>query len=86
MSNVATGVVTRAWTATLAVALAAACDDEEPIPLDDGENGLLVEVSRDFFAQAPGGTVCYFGEDVDDYEDGEIVELVSVEPVPPVTN
>ena len=37
------------------------------------EDGELVEVSRNFFAQAPDGTVCYFGEDVDDYEDGEVV-------------
>ena len=37
------------------------------------EDGELVEVSRNFFAQAPDGTVCYFGEDVDDYEDGQIV-------------
>jgi hypothetical protein len=37
------------------------------------EDGELVEVSRNFVAQAADGTVCYFGEDVDDYEDGEIV-------------
>ena len=37
---------------------------------DDGE---LVEVSRNFFAQTADGTVCYYGEDVDDYEAGEIV-------------
>lgn len=37
------------------------------------EDGELVEISRNFFAQAPDGTVCYFGEDVDDFEDGEIV-------------
>lgn len=37
------------------------------------EDGELIEVSRNFFAQAPDGTVCYFGEDVDDFEDGEIV-------------
>ena len=37
------------------------------------EDGEIVEVSRNFYAQAPDGTVCYFGEDVDDYEDGEIV-------------
>ena len=29
------------------------------------EDGVLIEVSRNFFAQAPDGTVCYFGEDVD---------------------
>jgi hypothetical protein len=37
------------------------------------EDGELVEVSRNFFVRAPDGTVCYYGEDVDDYEDGEIV-------------
>ncbi len=33
----------------------------------------LVEVSRNFVAQAADGSVCYFGEDVDDYRDGEVV-------------
>jgi hypothetical protein len=37
------------------------------------EHGELVEVSRNFFAQAPDGTVCYFGEDVDEYENGAVV-------------
>lgn len=37
------------------------------------EDGELVEVSRNFFAQAPDGTVCYFGEEVDIYEAGQIV-------------
>mgnify|MGYP001821093760 CR=1 FL=1 len=37
------------------------------------EDGELVEVSRNFIAQAADGTVCYFGEDVDDYEDGIVV-------------
>ncbi len=37
------------------------------------EDGELVEISRNFVAQAADGTVCYFGEDVDDYEDGNIV-------------
>ncbi|MCH8029470.1 MAG: hypothetical protein IH874_06020 [Candidatus Dadabacteria bacterium] len=37
------------------------------------EDGELIEVSRNFFAQAPDGTVCYFGEAVNDFEDGEIV-------------
>jgi len=35
--------------------------------------GRLVEISRNFFAQADDGTVYYFGEVVDDYEDGVIV-------------
>jgi hypothetical protein len=37
------------------------------------EDGELVEISRNFFAQAPDGTVCYFGEDVDIYEGGAVV-------------
>jgi len=32
----------------------------------------LVEVSRNFVAQAADGSVCYFGEDVDDYRNGEV--------------
>lgn len=30
----------------------------------------LIEVSRNYFAQTRGGTVCYFGEDVKIYENG----------------
>lgn len=37
------------------------------------ENNLLVEVSRNFFVQTADRTVCYFGEDVDDYQGGVIV-------------
>ena len=37
------------------------------------EDGELIEVSRNFFVRAPDGTVCYYGEDVDIYEDGEVV-------------
>lgn len=38
------------------------------------EDGELVEVSRNFMATCrETGSVWYFGEDVDDYEDGEIV-------------
>lgn len=37
------------------------------------EDDQLKEVSRNFFAQASDGTVCYFGESVDIYEDGEVV-------------
>ena len=38
------------------------------------ENGELKEVSRNFFATCTKtGNVFYFGEDVDDYEDGKIV-------------
>jgi hypothetical protein len=33
----------------------------------------LLEVSRNYFAQTQAGTVCYFGEDVDIYENGVIV-------------
>lgn len=37
------------------------------------EDDEVVEVSRNFFVQAPDGTVCYYGEDVDIYENGEVV-------------
>jgi hypothetical protein len=37
------------------------------------QDGEIVEVSRNFFAQSENGTVCYFGEDVDIYEGGKIV-------------
>jgi hypothetical protein len=33
----------------------------------------LAEVSRNFVAQAADGSVCYFGEEVDDYRGGEVV-------------
>jgi hypothetical protein len=36
-------------------------------------DGELTEVSLNFFAQAPNGAVCYFGEDVDIYENGQII-------------
>ena len=37
------------------------------------EDGELIEVSRNFVVQAADGSVCYFGEDVEDYEDGRLV-------------
>lgn len=37
------------------------------------EDGELIEISRNFFVQAADGTVCYYGEDVDDYKDGAVV-------------
>jgi hypothetical protein len=36
-------------------------------------DGEIAEISRNFFAQGPDGTVCYFGEDVDIYEGGVVV-------------
>ncbi len=41
---------------------------------DEFEDGERVETSRNFYAQAPNGTVCYFGEDVDNIEDGVVVD------------
>ena len=38
-----------------------------------GAEEELVEISYNFFAQDEGGNVYYFGEDVDDYKDGEVV-------------
>lgn len=37
------------------------------------EDDEVVEISRNFFVQAPDGTVCYYGEDVDMYQNGEVV-------------
>ncbi|MCZ7583127.1 MAG: hypothetical protein M5R36_07205 [Deltaproteobacteria bacterium] len=37
------------------------------------EDDELSEVSWNWFAQAPDGTVCYFGEEVDNYEGGVLV-------------
>ena len=37
------------------------------------EDAVLVEISRNFYAQAPDGTVCHFGEAVDVFEDGIVV-------------
>ncbi len=39
--------------------------------IDPGE--ALIESSLNYFAQTQSGTVCYFGETVDIYENGEIV-------------
>ena len=39
----------------------------------ESQDGALIEVSRNFLAQTPDGTVCYFGEDVDLYQGGVIV-------------
>jgi hypothetical protein len=33
----------------------------------------LIEISRNYFAQTEAGTVCYFGENVNIYEDGRVV-------------
>jgi DUF3108-like len=38
------------------------------------EDGELVEVALDFFAQHSDGTVWYFGERVDNYENGKFVD------------
>jgi len=38
------------------------------------EDGVLKEISLNFFAQADDGTVYYFGETVDNYEHGVVVD------------
>jgi hypothetical protein len=38
------------------------------------EGGQIKEISRNYFAQADDGGVWYFGEVVDDYEDGVVVD------------
>lgn len=37
------------------------------------EDGELHEVAWNFFVQAPDGTVCYFGEDVNYYKNGRVI-------------
>jgi hypothetical protein len=39
----------------------------------DFEDDELIEIFRNFLAQAPDGTVCYYGEDVDIFEDGQVI-------------
>jgi hypothetical protein len=40
----------------------------------ESKNNILEEVSRNYHVQAPDGTVCYYGEDVDDYDlNGNII-------------
>ena len=39
----------------------------------ESEGGQLVEVSRNFMVEAADGTTCYYGEDVDVYENGAVV-------------
>jgi len=39
----------------------------------EAADGRVIEISRNYFAQAQDGTVCYFGEEVDIYdENGEV--------------
>jgi len=38
------------------------------------EEGELIEISCNYFAEADDGTVYYFGETVDNYEDGVVVD------------
>jgi len=40
---------------------------------DEFEDGERIETSWNYYAQAEDGTVCYFGEDVDIFEDGEVI-------------
>ena len=47
--------------------------DEDRDARFDANKEDLIEVSVNYFAQAADGTVCYFGEEVDIYEDGDIV-------------
>jgi hypothetical protein len=43
-------------------------------PASATEEEVLVGIERQYFAQAPDGTVCHFGEEEDVYEDGAVVE------------
>jgi len=46
-------------------------DENQDGVIDDDES--LIEISINYFAQTRAGTVCYFGEDVQIFEDGEVV-------------
>ena len=37
------------------------------------EDGELLEIARNYYVEAGDGTVCYFGEDVEFYENGQLV-------------
>jgi len=37
------------------------------------QGGVLYELARNFYVEAADGTVCYFGEDVEFFENGEVV-------------
>jgi hypothetical protein len=43
------------------------------VEVNDFEDGELVERTLDYYAQHEDGSVWYFGERVDDYEDGKVV-------------
>jgi hypothetical protein len=43
------------------------------LEVKDYEDGELIELTEDYFAQHRDGTVWYFGERVSDYEDGKVV-------------
>ena len=49
--------------------------DVATLTMEDREyvNGELEEVTLDYFGQADDSAVHYFGEDVDEYEDGQVV-------------
>jgi hypothetical protein len=44
-----------------------------PPAVEEYENGELTETTSDYHAQGPDGTVYYLGEDVNMYEDGQLV-------------
>jgi hypothetical protein len=46
--------------------------DTQVVEEREWEDGELIEVSRNFFVQASDGTVCYYGEDVDNYDGGTV--------------
>jgi hypothetical protein len=43
------------------------------LAVEEYENGQLTETTSDYHAQGPDGTVYYLGEDVNMYEDGQLV-------------
>ena len=43
------------------------------VAVTEYEDGQVIERTQDYYAQAPDGTVHYLGEDVNAYEDGQLV-------------
>lgn len=70
-----TGRIERTAKPELRKAIRFGGQDIEALVVEDREfeNGKLVEVALDYFAQADDGTVYYLGEDVNEYKDGKIV-------------
>lgn len=66
-------IVTRVEERVLAETEQVAGIEVAVVEVKEYEDDELVELTLDYYAQAPDGTVYYMGERVDDYEDGQVV-------------